>query len=302
MTLQNLQKITPQKMTLQKKATLISSLTAFLLICVKFFTGILSGSVAILASAIDSLLDLCASLFNLFALSKSEKPADLDYNYGLGKIESLASIIEGSAIIISGLFIFYQSCKKLYLGEVIEHLDLSLGVMIFSFVVTLGLVIYLQYVAKVTQNLVIKADALHYKTDLLSNGAIFISLGLIAWSGWDFIDGILGIVVALYILHSSYSLLKEGISILLDKALEPSLVAQIQAIIAQEPQITAYHNLKTRQSAEIFFVEVHLVFNPTMTLFEAHMIADRVEQNITKLQGQWKVITHLDPYDDGENE
>ena len=140
-------------MTIQKKATIISSLVASVLICVKFIVGILSGSIAVLASAIDSLLDLCASLFNLYAISKSEKPADLHFNYGRGKIESLAAVIEGSVICISGIFIFYQSCKKLIYGHQLELLAYSLGVMIFSTFVTFFLVLYLSYVAKITKRI-----------------------------------------------------------------------------------------------------------------------------------------------------
>ena len=99
-------------MTLQKKATLISSATATLLIVIKLFIGIMSGSVAVLASAIDSVLDLIVSAFNYFAITKAEQPANKTFNYGKGKIEALAAVIEGTVITVSGLFIFYTAIKK----------------------------------------------------------------------------------------------------------------------------------------------------------------------------------------------
>lgn len=198
------------KISLQRQATIVSSLTAFVLIIVKFIIGILSGSVAILASAIDSLLDLFASLFNLYALTQAEKPANFNYNYGMGKIESLAAVIEGSVILVSGIFILYQSCKKLLFGGELTYLHYSLYVMIFSLITTTALVIYLNYIAKKSNNLVIKADALHYKTDILSNTAVLVALALVQWTNFHQIDAIFGLGIGIYVAHSAFGLLKEA--------------------------------------------------------------------------------------------
>ena len=287
-------------MTLQKQATIVSSCTAFLLICVKFFVGIFSGSVAILASAIDSALDLFASLFNLFALIKSEKPADFAYNYGRGKIESIASVIEGSAIVASGVFILYESFKKLWLRGEITYIKASLFVMIFSFLITLILVFYLNFIAKKTDNLVIKADTLHYKTDLLSTGVILLSILIISLSNWHFIDGILGILIGLYVIYSAISLLKKGIEILMDKALDEEIVKKAIEVIKSDSRIIGFHSLKTRQSGEIYFIELHLVFTQDISLLKAHKISNGITEQIKNIKGNWEIITHLDPYDDSK--
>ncbi|TLD85512.1 cation diffusion facilitator family transporter [Helicobacter sp. MIT 05-5294] len=286
------------KLSLQRKATIISSLTAFILIIVKFIVGILSGSIAILASAIDSLLDLFASLFNLYAVTKAEKPADFNYNYGMGKIESLAAVIEGSVILVSGIFILYQSCKKLFLDEKLTYLNYSLYVMIFSLILTTMLVIYLSYVAKKSKNLVIKADALHYKTDILSNAAVLVALLLVQWTDFHQIDAIFGLGIGIYVAYSALGLLKEGVFVLLDRTLEEQKVNAIKQILDSAPKIQSYHDLKTRQSGEINFVEVHLVFDPNISLLDAHQASDFVECSIRNLEGKWEIITHLDPYDD----
>lgn len=284
-------------MTIQKKATLISSLTASVLICVKFVVGILSGSVAILASAIDSLLDLCISLFNLYAITKSEQPANSHFNYGKGKIESLAAVIEGSVICASGVFVLYQSLKKLLLGNALNYLPYSVGVMVFSVLLTTSLVLYLSAVAKKTNNLVIKADALHYKTDVLSNLAVLFALLLVYFTGLSEFDALFGIGIGIYIIYSAWTLLKSGVLILLDRALDNAILKTIEEILDNAP-INGYHDLKTRQSGETYFLEVHLVFNPQISLLEAHTIADSIENKIKALQGNWVVITHLDPNDD----
>lgn len=286
------------KISLQRQATIVSSLTACVLILVKFVVGILSGSVAILASAIDSLLDLFASLFNLYAVTKAEKPADFNYNYGMGKIESLAAVIEGSVILVSGIFILYQSFKKLLFGGELAYLDYSVYVMIFSLFLTTALVLYLNYIAKKSNNLVIKADALHYKTDILSNAAVLIALVLVHWTNFHAIDVIFGIGIGIYVAHSAFDLLKEGVFILLDRTLDAQKIDSIKQIIASASQVQSYHDLKTRQSGETNFVEVHLVFDPQISLLDAHQVADSIEHAIQNLEGKWEIITHLDPYDD----
>ncbi|RXJ88607.1 cation-efflux pump, partial [Malaciobacter molluscorum] len=131
-----------------------------------------SGSVAVLASAIDSVLDMFVSLFNYFAIHNSEKPADETFNYGRGKIEALASVIEGTIITISGLFLLYQAIEKAITGETSKYLGISLTIMIISLVITILLVLFLNNVAKKTDNMVIKADVLHYKTDVYTNLAV----------------------------------------------------------------------------------------------------------------------------------
>ena len=287
-------------MTSQKKATVVSSSVAALLTLIKLAIGIASGSVAVLASAIDSVLDMFVSIFNYFAISNSEKPADKIFNYGRGKIEALASVIEGTIITISGLFLLYQAVKKAINNEASQYLEISIYVMIISLIITILLVLYLSYIAKKTNSMVIKADALHYKTDVFSNGAVLISLLLVTFTGYELIDVIVGGGIALYIIYSAYSLIHEGILVLLDRAVDEELVSKIEEIIKQNDKVNTYHLLKTREAANQTFVEVHLVFNCLITLMEAHKASDFIENRIKKLDEKrdWIINIHMDPYDD----
>ncbi len=289
-------------MTLQKKATVVSSLTATILIIIKLAIGILSGSVAVLASAIDSMLDLIVSAFNYFAINKAEKPADEQFNYGRGKIEALAAVIEGTVITMSGVFIFYEAVKKAYKGDVVTHLSPSIIVMSISMVLTVGLVIFLNYVAKKTDNMVIKADALHYKTDIFSNGIILVSLVVVYFTDFHLIDSIMGILISVYIIYSAYEIIKDGVYMLLDAALDEEVVNKIKEIIESEEEVNDYHYLKTRKSGNTNFVDVHLVFDTDISLLRAHQAADRVEEKIREINpnDEWVITTHLDPYDDSE--
>ncbi|WP_394908192.1 cation diffusion facilitator family transporter [uncultured Helicobacter sp.] len=284
-----------------KYATLIATLTALCLAIGKLVVGAVSGSVAVLASAIDSLLDVGISIFNFFALKKSEKPADSRFNYGLGKLESLAATFEGLVIALSGVYIFYTSCVKLISSHEIESLQYSLGMMIFSFCITFCLVWYLQKVAKKTNSQVIKADVMHYKVDLLSNGVILCSLAVISVSGFDKLDAILGIGIALYIMFSAFRLMRESVLLLLDRAIDPHIFVRVQEVLENAP-ITSYHALRSRIVGNIIFLDVHLVFHPDITLLEAHRISNSIEEHIRALDVSliWEINAHLDPYDDSE--
>ncbi|WP_456404962.1 cation diffusion facilitator family transporter [Hydrogenimonas sp.] len=287
-------------MTLQKKATIVSSSVAVSLVVIKLIVGIISGSVAVLASAIDSGLDLAVSLFNLFAVTNAEKPADEKFNYGRGKIEAIAAVIEGVIITASGIYIFYEAIQKMLHAEPVTHLDISIGVMVISLVLTGALVMFLNHVANVTQSMVIKSDALHYKTDLLSNGAILVSLVVIYFTDFFLIDAILGILIAIYIIYSAFELIQEGVLVLLDVSLDDEIVEKIKEVIESDPGVTDYHWLRTRKAGNDYFVDVHLVFTPDISLLEAHRIGDNVEAKIKEIdpKADWLINIHLDPYDD----
>jgi len=281
-------------------ATIVSSSVSSILIIIKLGIGILSGSISVLASTIDSVMDLLVSMFNFFAITKSEKPADDEFNYGRGKIEALAAGIEGTIITISGIFIFYEAIAKAIKKEPTTMLNDSIIVMIISVCLTIGLVIFLNYVAKKTNNLVIRADALHYKTDVYSNIAILLGLILIKITGIQIIDSIFGGIIALYIIYTAYGIIKEGVLMLLDVALEKDMVEKIKDIILTENGVTNYHFLKTRRSGKTNFVDVHIVLTSDLSLLKAHTISDIIEDKIKELdkESNWDITIHLDPYDD----
>ncbi len=286
----------------QKRATVVATVVATALTILKLVIGVMSGSVAVLASAIDSLLDMAISIFNFFAIKKSEEDPDDAYQYGKGKIQAIAGVIEGTVITISGLYIIYKALEKLMNGSQSSLLTPSIIVMLISIIVTFFLVRYLLRIAKETDNIVIKADALHYQTDLWSNAAVLVSLVLVWMTGFDSIDALFGLGIGVYIIYSAYEIIQDGIAILLDRALEGEVVARIGEIISSHPQTTSYHWLKTRTDGTTNFVEFHLVLHPEMPLQEAHDITDEVEEKIVALdeKKRWLITPHYDPYDDEE--
>jgi len=289
-------------MRLEKKATVVSTSVAAILVLIKMTVGILSGSIAVLASAIDSFLDLTVSMFNYFALHNAEKDPDDQFHFGRSKIEPLAAVIEGTVISLSALFILYEALTKIAHPREMGYMSESIYVMVASFSITLFLVFFLKYVAKKTNNMVIRADALHYQTDLFSNGAVLFALAAIHFTGESLIDPILGIAIAFYMIYSAIPIVKEGILMLLDAALPEEDVKAIEEIIESEPIIQTYHYLRTRESGSHIFISVHAVFNVSISLYDAHIVADKVEAKIKEYFKDKKthILIHMDPYDDSD--
>ena len=289
-------------MTAQKRATVVASVVATILTIIKFVIGVASGSVAVLASAIDSLLDTVISVFNFFAIKKSEERASDNFQYGKGKVQAIAAVIEGTVITLSGFYIIYEAINKAFSDGKTVLLNPAIMVMLISIAVTFVLVEYLMRVAKATDNIVIKSDALHYKTDLISNGVILLSLVIVYFTKWDIIDAIFGFGIGVYIIYSAYEIIQEGIYILLDHALDNQTVLEIKKLIDDHPAVNSHHWLKTRTDGSNNFVEFHLVLEPEMKLLEAHRISDTIEDRIAKLDSKkiWIITPHYDPYDDEE--
>jgi cation diffusion facilitator family transporter len=291
-----------KKKSLPRIATLASSTMAFCLAIAKVIVGFMTGSVAVIASAADSILDMFVSVFNVVAVRVSESKANSMFNYGKGKIEGMAALFEGILIISSAVFIVYTAIDRMIHKEIITQINLAFYVMVVSLIATFFLVLFLNYVAKKTDSLVIKSDAVHYKTDLVSNIAIVIVLVAVKYTGWYQIDFIVSIMIAIYIFKEAIELVKDGFLNLLDVSLDEEIVNKIKEIIKEEPLVVDFHCLRTRRAGHRNFVDVHLVLMPDMKLKLAHTVAEKIEQKIRELNKDriWILNIHQDPYDDSD--
>ncbi|MEO6097059.1 MAG: cation diffusion facilitator family transporter [Fibrobacteria bacterium] len=295
-----------------RKATLVASLAALLLILVKLAVGLGTGTVVVLASAVDSMLDFLVSSFNAYAVRSAGRPSDQTYNYGRGKIEGVAAFLEAIFLLASSLYILRQAVLKFFAHgdsgwqfrlprEIpIVSLDWALGAMGFSLIVTALLVAYLKRRAVESQSLIIRADTIHYQTDLLSNGGILIALFLMRYTGWAWLDPAIAACVSIFVARAALPLLRKGLAMLLDRALEDALVRDIRRIAeSHSDRVTNVHELKTRRSGDTNLVEFHLVFDEDIRLREAHQIADEIEMRVRALEHtHWIINIHLDPVDD----
>jgi cation diffusion facilitator family transporter len=290
---------------IEKKAPVVAMSVALFLALIKFIVWIISGSVALLSSAMDSLLDTWVSIFNYFAIKFSWKKADKDHNYWHWKIEGIAATIEWTIITLSGFYIIYEWINKILNPEPISYINWTLVVMWISILATWWLVYFLNYVYKKTNNLVIKWDSIHYKMDLYTNLAVIITLWIVyIFPSFSWIDGIVWLLIGFYIIHEAWELIKEWIDLLLDKALdEHEKVKEIIESFIKNKKFDSYHCLKTRAWwSKDKFVEFHFVMDPKTTILEAHDLWEEIEEQIKKLDKEINrhVVWHVDPFDDSK--
>jgi len=291
---------------LEQKAPIIAMSVAFFLAIIKFIVWIFSGSIAILSSAVDSLLDSLVSIFNYFAIRYSKEEADREHNYWHWKIEAIAASIEGTIITLSWIYIIYESIRKLITPEKISHIEWSIFVMWISIVATIWLVYFLNYIYKKTNNLIIKADSIHYKMDLYINISVIIVLIILNFiPSLSWIDWLVGLFIWIYIIYEAYSLIKEWVGLLLDKALDKhSEVKKIIEKHLKNKEFESYHGLKTRAWwSNDRFVEFHFVMPPETTIYESHKVWEKMEKEIQMLntKSRWHIVWHVDYFDDSKD-
>jgi ferrous-iron efflux pump FieF len=282
---------------LLKLASTASVITAGFLIIAKLAAWSVTGSVSLLASLVDSVMDSIASLINLFAIRWSLQPADEKHRFGHGKAEPLAGLAQAAFIAGSAVFLIFHAVDRLRYGQQLEQIGIGIGVMVLAIVMTVGLLAIQHYVIRKTNSTAIRADSLHYLTDLLTNVSILVALYL-ATLGWTWADPVFAIGVAVYIFYSAYQIGQDAFQQLMDRELPDEILQKIQATAMGHPEVTGTHELRTRQSGPTRFVQLHLELNENMSLKQAHEIADHVEAEIMSFLPGAEVIIHQDPIDD----
>ncbi|WP_058913681.1 CDF family cation-efflux transporter FieF [Entomohabitans teleogrylli] len=279
---------------LVKRAAVAATTVATLLLLIKIFAWWLTGSVSILAALVDSLVDIAASLTNLLVVRYSLQPADKEHAFGHGKAESLAALAQSMFISGSALFLFLTSIQHLARPEPMNQPGVGIIVTIIALLSTVVLVTFQRWVVRKTRSQAVRADMLHYQSDVMMNGAILIALAL-SWYGWHRADSIFALGIGIYILYSALRMAYEAIQSLLDRALPDEERQAIVDIATTWPGVCGAHDIRTRQSGPTRFIQIHLEMDDGLPLVQAHQIAEQVEQAILQRFPGSDVIIHQDP-------
>ncbi|EMR12704.1 Cobalt-zinc-cadmium resistance protein [Methylophaga lonarensis MPL] len=280
---------------LMRFATYASVTVAVVLIAVKAYAWWLTSSVSMLATLIDSSLDLLASLITLFAVWHSLRPADKEHRFGHGKAEPLAAAAQSVFVAGSALLLLHQAVDRLIHPKVLEQgLDIGIIVMLIAIGLTSILLSFQRYVIKHTQSTAIRADALHYKTDLLVNMGVIVALVMTLF-GWQHVDAIIGLLIAFYILHSAWEIVQSSIDLLMDRELPDDQRALIKEVVLSHPSVQGIHALRTRRSGLTRFIQFHLELDEKLSLGEAHRISKTLESELKQRLGAVEVIIHEQP-------
>ena len=280
---------------LMRRATYASIAVAGVMVLVKLVAWLLTGSVSLLSSLLDSLLDAAASLVNLVAIHQALTPADREHRFGHGKAEPLASLGQSAFIAGSAVLLLIQGLQHLFTPAPVTNTGIGIAVMVFAVVVTFALVRYQQHIIKRTGSLVVSSDELHYRSDLILNGAVIVSLLISHVLSWRYVDPLFGIAIGLWIIYGAWQVAQRATVQLMDHELPDGERARIREIALAHPQVRAVHDLRTRAAGPDAFVQIHLEMDGNLTLREAHRVSDAVEAEILAAFPQAEVMIHQDP-------
>lgn len=277
-------------------ATHASVAVAGMLIVVKLAAWLLTGSVSLLSTLIDSLLDAAASVVNLIAVRQALAPPDREHRFGHGKAEPLAALGQSAFIAGSAIFLTIEAGHRLFSPRPILNSDIGIGVMVFAILVTFALTRFQAYVVRQTGSLAIKADSLHYLGDVLVNGAVIVALLLVSRLGWTLADPLFGLAIAGYILRNAWAIARGAFDMLMDHELPEDERQRIKDLVLKTPEVIDMHDLRTRASGPQTFIQFHIEMDGAISLYRAHAVADAVEAELHNAFPGAEVIIHQDPH------
>ncbi len=274
-----------------------SVVTASLLGSIKLVAAVFTGSLALAASFVDSLMDVFASSVNLIAIRIGGRPADEDHRYGHGKAEGVAGMFQGAVVGFSGLYLVIESVRRLVEGGAIEHESWGLFVMAVSTAASLWITWHLRRTARATGSLALFADSTHYASDILMNAGVFVALGLVRWTGAQWIDPAVGLAVAAIVLQSSWNVIRASLDDLMDKELGPAVETQIrEAVVKAVPEARQVTELRTRRAGRSRFADLTVAFDRALSFAEAHRLSERVRSAVAEAVPGAEVQVHADPH------
>src|SRR4051794_5671224 len=280
---------------LRLRATYASLAAAAVLIAVKFVAWTSTGSVALLSSLVDSTVDAAASLVIFVAVRQAAIPPDREHRFGHGKAEPLAALGQAAFLLGSALFLIAEAVRRLIAPEPIENTEIGVAVMLFSLIVTIGLVAFQRHVVRRTGSLAINADSLHYSSDVVMNLSVIAALLIQSALAAPIIDPLCGGAVGAYIIYGAARIARLALTQLMDRELPDVERARVRSIAESHPEVTAVHDIRTRGAGPTAFIQLHIEMDGAMTLLRAHEISDTVEQELRAAFPHAEIIIHADP-------
>jgi ferrous-iron efflux pump FieF len=280
------------KAKLVRLATYASVFIATTLFILKVVAWQQTGSVSILASLLDSFVDIIASVMIVIAVQIAQTPADTEHRFGHGKAEPLAALAQSVFIMGSAGYLVFYAVDRMLHPQAILEVETGLIIMSLSLFVTLGLIAFQHYVIKQTNSTAIRADSLHYVSDVLANILVILGLWL---SHIEWLDPLLAVAIALWILRSATLIAKDASNQLLDRELSDEMRLQIQTIILETPDVRGFNDLRTYQSGPNRFIQFDLELDDELTLAESHYITEQVTMALKASFEQIDVMIHQEP-------
>jgi cation diffusion facilitator family transporter len=266
------------------------------LIVLKVVVAVITGSISILAQAVDSGLDLCAVAVTFIAIRVATKPADREHPFGHGKAENIAAIVQAMLIFIVGGLIIYSAVHKIMVGATVELPEAGIGVMLVSMIASIFLSRHLFKVSRATDSVALEANAHNITADIYSTAAVLAGLAVVRFTGLNILDPIIAMTVALLILKTGYDVLRKSFGGLIDVKLPEAEESVIRlCILEHSGKVVAFHELRTRKAGSQRYIDLHLVMPRNANVEEAHQMCDHLEQDIENRLSRTNVTIHVEP-------
>jgi cation diffusion facilitator family transporter len=277
------------------KSATAAVLGGFLVFCLKLSAYFISGSVALLSDALESIVNIIASFMMFISIRISGTPADMDHPYGHEKVENISAFIEGALIMVAGLLIAYTAIGRLFNPAELGSLDIALGVSLLATITNAGLSFYLTKSAKAHGSMALEGDAKHLLSDVLSSVGVVIGLFVAKLTGWTILDPLLALVMAVIVFRMGVDVVLKAGSGLLDKAADDEQKKIEKLLDVHQPQFRDYHNVKTRRSGNRVFAELHLTVDPNLTVQKAHDLTKHLEERLHEEMPEVSITIHVEP-------
>jgi cation diffusion facilitator family transporter len=286
-------------------AVLASAIVGITLLVIKFIAYYLTGSAAIFSDAMESIVNVLASGFAVYALAYAHRPPDREHPYGHGKVEFMSAGFEGGMIFVAALVIIYHAIEAILRPPTLEKMGLGLLFMLIAMFVNGGMGLYLIRSGKKHNSLTLTADGKHLFADAITSSAAIAALLIISLRPtWKIVDPIFAILIAIYITFTAISLMRAGAAGLMDQQDQQdqdTLTKILDSHLAPSgapPQICSYHKLRHRHSGRYHWVDFHIVVPPALTIDRGHSIASTIEYEIEQTLGEGNATAHVEPCTD----
>ena len=279
----------------KRQTAFIAILIGIIVLLVKFFAYSVSNSVALLSDALESIVNIAASVLMFFSVFISEKPADQDHNYGHERIENLSCMIEGLLIVAAAFLIVYTAAGRLFAAADLLEVNLGIGISMMATGMNAGLSLFLARAAKKNGSAALEGDSKHLLSDVISSAGVWLGLFVAELTGWSILDPALAFIVAALIVRIGAGLIWSSSTNLMDRSCPKEEKKIIEVLLRHKPNFFDYHELKTRRHGNRAFSELHLTVLRSLSIEEAHNLADHLEEELKKEMPLISLTIHLEP-------
>ena len=281
--------------TLRRSAAISSISVALLLLGLKSWAALRTGSTAMVGSLADTFLDLAASIATLVGVWVAAQPADEGHRFGHGKAEAIAALFQVVLISISALVIAGHSIEQLVSGARVRAADEGIIVSVAAIFATFALLAWQRYVIRRTASIAIATDYVHYQSDLFLNVAVIAALALDQYAGVAGADPVFGLAIGLWLGWNAWKASHKAVTQLMDREWPEEKKQRFLALMAREPELVGVHDLRTRTSGNRDFAQFHVWLDPRMTVRQAHMVMDAIERRVRREFPDVEMLIHPDP-------